>query len=58
MQNTSIKRRVIGIDISSERTTLAVVDVRGNILAQSFFPTTCYPDINQFVDKLTEDYIS
>ena len=58
MQNTSIKRRVIGIDISSDRTTLAVVDVRGNIIAQSYFVTSSYPDINEFTARLTEEVIA
>ena len=52
-----MKRRVIGIDISSDRTTLAVVDVRGNIIAQSYFVTSSYPDINEFTARLTEEVI-
>ena len=58
MQSTSIKRRVIGIDISGDRTTLAVVDVRGNIIAQSYFVTSSYPDINEFTARLTEEVIA
>ena len=54
MQSTTIKKHVIGIDISNEQTTLAIVDVRGNIIAQSYFPTSTYPDISQFVARLTE----
>ena len=34
MEQTSIKNRVVGVDISLERTTYAIVDVRGNIIAQ------------------------
>ena len=55
MQNTTIKRRVIGVDISNERTSFAIVDVRGNIIAHSFFPTVDYLDVNSFVSKLTEE---
>ena len=51
MQSTTIKKHVIGIDISNEQTTLAIVDVRGNIIAQSYFPTSTYPDISQFVAR-------
>jgi len=58
MQNTnSIKKRVIGVDISNERTSFAIVDIRGNIIAQSDFSTEDYPDINQFVTKLTEEIV-
>ena len=58
MQSTTIKKHVIGIDISNEQTTLAIVDVRGNIIAQSYFPTSTYPDISQFVARLTEEVIT
>ncbi len=56
MQNPSnIKRRVVGVDISNARTTIAIVDVRGNIIAHSYFDTSDYFDINLFVAKLTEE---
>ena len=58
MQSTTIKKHVIGIDISNEQTTLAIVDVRGNIIAQSYFPTSTYPDISLFVARLTEEVIT
>ena len=58
MQNTTIKKHVIGIDISNEQTTLAIVDVRGNIIAQSYFATATYPDISLFVARLTEEVIT
>lgn len=58
MQSTTIKRKVIGIDISSEHTTLAIVDIRGNIIAQSNFSTLLYPDVNEFVARLTEEVVN
>ena len=58
MQSTTIKRKVIGIDISSEHTMLAIVDIRGNIIAQSNFSTLLYPDINEFVARFTEEVVS
>ncbi len=58
MQSTTIKKHVIGIDISNEQTTLAIVDVRGNIIAQSYFATATYPDISLFVARLTEEVIT
>lgn len=58
MQQTSIKKRVIGVDIGNMRTTYAIVDVRGNVVAHDNFPTSDYPDINKYVDKLTESIIT
>ena len=52
-----IKSRVVGVDISIERTTYAIVDIRGNILAESSFPTTDYPDVNNFVTTLAEKIV-
>lgn len=49
---TTVKSRVIGVDVSKDQTTYAIVDVRGNIIAKDFFPTSDYPEINKFVDVL------
>ena len=54
MEEFNIKTRVVGVDISNERTTYAIVDIRGNILAENSFSTENYPDINQFVTVLSE----
>ena len=54
MQTNDLKTRVIGVDISNERTTYAIVDIRGNIIASDFFPTWDYPDLNRFASKLAE----
>jgi glucokinase len=54
MNQTAVKKRVVGVDISSELTTYAIVDVRGNILAKDNFPTMDYPEINGFVTTLCE----
>ena len=54
MEEFNIKTRVVGVDISNERTTYAIVDIRGNILAENSFSTEDYPDINQFVTVLSE----
>ena len=35
-----------------------MVDVRGNIIAQSYFVTSSYPDINEFTARLTEEVIA
>ena len=39
MEENNIKTKVVGVDISIESTTYAMVDVRGNILAEDSFPT-------------------
>lgn len=53
MEN-NIKTRVVGVDISIERTTCAVIDIRGNIIAESFFSTMDFSDINSYVSTLCE----
>ena len=50
----AIKNKVIGIDVGVSRTTIAVVDQRGNILGTDYFLTTDYPDINNFIEVLSE----
>ena len=52
-----IKTRVVGVDIRLDRTTYALVDIRGYIIAQDHFPTTDYPEINDYVGALTEKII-
>jgi glucokinase len=53
-----IKSRVVGVDISVKRTTYAVVDVRGNILASDHFPTSDYSNVNDFVTNLSDKIIA
>ena len=57
MEEVNIKSRVVGVDISNESTTYAIVDVRGNIIAESSFSTEDYPDINNFVTHLSEKIV-
>ncbi len=57
MSDSIVKKRVVGVDISLDATTYAVVDVRGNILAKDSFPTENYPDINNFATALAEHII-
>ena len=54
MEEYNIKSRVMGVDISNERTTYAIIDIRGNIIAEDSIATDQYPDINQFVKVLSE----
>lgn len=57
MNQTSIKNRVVGVDISRERTTYAIVDVRGNIIAQEYFDTYDFDTVNEYVAALSERII-
>ena len=57
MEEIIIKSRVVGVDISNERTTYAVVDIRGNILAEDSFATCDHTDINEFVKTLSEKIV-
>lgn len=57
MESTTVKSRVLGVDISFERTTYAIVDVRGNIIAQDHFPTLDYSNVNDYVAGLSERVI-
>lgn len=53
-----MKTRVVGVDISNERTTYAIVDIRGNILAEDSFNTSDCPDANNFVTFLSEKIVT
>ena len=52
-----IKTRVVGIDIRDVKTTYAIVDIRGEIIASDYFRTTDYPDVNNFVTALCEKLV-
>lgn len=52
-----IKTRVVGVDIREVKTTYALVDIRGEILAIDYFSTMDYPDVNNFVTALSEKII-
>ena len=53
-----VKTKVIGVDVEFETTTVAIVDLRGNILAQDQFSTGDYPNVNNFVEVLAERIIT
>lgn len=58
MINDKIKSRVIGINVDTTTTTIAVVDLRGNIVAQDSIPTQNFPNVNNFVETLSERVIT
>ena len=55
--NETVKSRVIGVDISIERTSYAIVDVRGNIIARDSFNTQLYPNVADYVSTLSEKVV-
>lgn len=52
-----IKTRVVGVDIREVKTTNALVDIRGEIIAMDYFMTMDYPDVSDFVTVLSERII-
>ena len=52
-----IKTRVVGVDIREVRTTFALVDIRGEIIATDYFNTMDYPEISDYVSVLSEKII-
>lgn len=54
MIQDQLKTRVVGVDVNVDTTTLAVVDIRGNILGQCSFVTSNYNFIGDYVSVLTE----
>lgn len=57
MEIDNVKTRVVGVDISNQFTTYAIVDIRGNIIAEDSFVTTDHQDINNFVSVLSEKIV-
>lgn len=58
MNQVVIKSKVVGVDVGIDTTTYAIVDVRGNILAEESFMTTDYPEITSFIDKTSEGILT
>ena len=54
MIQDNIKTRVVGVDINLAKTTCAIVDIRGNIIAIDDFPTSNYPFIGDYVTRMSE----
>ena len=57
MNEGTVKKRVVGVDISLDATSFAIVDVRGNILANDSFPTEDYPEIGTYVSALSDGIV-
>ena len=58
MDQKTVKKRVIGVDVSLDTTSYAIVDVRGNILVKESFPTEDYSEIGAFVSKLSDSIMT
>lgn len=58
MNENVVKRHVVGVDVSTELTTYAVVDILGGIIAKESFPTFDYPNVNEYVTVLSEKIIA
>jgi glucokinase len=58
MIQSLVKTKVLGVDIGLEKTTYAIVDVRGNILAKDSFQTQDYPNFNTFLSVFCERAIN
>ena len=57
METVNIKSRVVGVDIGVNQSKLAIVDVRGNIIARDFLETTDYHEPSAYVAALSEKII-
>jgi len=58
MELQKMKSNVVGIDIGIATTTYAVIDLRGNILAQESFDTREYPNIDNYLGVLSEHLVN
>ena len=54
MIQNSIKTRVVGVDISLERTSIGIVDIRGEIIATDCFITSEHPYIGDYLSVLCQ----
>jgi glucokinase len=54
MIQEQLKTRVVGVYIKVDKTTCAVVDIRGDIIGQESFVTSDYGKVGDFVTMLTE----
>ena len=57
MEENTIKTKVIGIDITLEKTILGIVDIRGNIIAKDTLTTSDFHEPNDFVTALSEKIV-
>ena len=58
MIQNAIKTRVIGVDISLERTSIGIVDIRGEIIATDYFVTSEHPYIGDYLSVLCQHILN
>ena len=58
MIQNAIKTRVVGVDISLERTSIGIVDIRGEIIATDCFITSKHPYIGDYLSVLCEHILN
>lgn len=58
MIQSNTKTRVVGVNITVETTSFAIIDIRGNIVAESSFATSDYPFVNDYIGVLSEQILT
>lgn len=58
MIQNAIKTRVVGVDISLERTSIGIIDIRGEIIATDCFITSEHPYIGDYLSVLCEHILN
>ena len=58
MIQDNIKTRVVGVDINLDKTSCAIVDIRGNIIASTSFVSSSYPFIGDYIAVLSEHILT
>lgn len=58
MIQNSIKTRVVGVDISLERTSIGIVDIRGEIIATDCFVSSEHPYIGDYLSVLCQHILN
>lgn len=51
------KTRVVGVDISLKKTSIGIVDIRGNIIAETQLTTLEYPTLAAYVNTLCDTIV-
>ena len=58
MIQNAIKSRVVGVDISLERTSIGIIDIRGEIIATDYFVSSENPYIGDYLSVLCEHILN
>ena len=58
MIQNAIKSRMVGVDISLERTSIGIIDIRGEIIATDYFVSSEHPYIGDYLSVLCEHILN